>query len=548
MEIRPSADRTLTCRWTYARSRTVLATMSSTSARFPPTCRWMFTAMTAHRMSSLPTRSAISTIASSIDRPSRISDTTRWNSPADGSLISPATWSRAWRKLCPARRELARIDRTSGSCSAIIFCRFLRARTSHMYGITLAAAAITRTKRMFPSSRAPRMPPAMAHRTMSAANSPAFIGNSACSSFASNRALNPLAVASRSPASAIPAGIHEVSPVCFFPPRPIRVARLRRCWPFVLVDRSSTASRNVATKAAPRTSVSQASLPNRSPIAPTSIGREDLGRDRDPQLGQALHEPRTEAGCLQTSAEPAVLVDPGAVVEQEQILEADDVPLHPHELRDVGDAASAVLHACLVDHQVQGRGDLLPDRSDPEVHPGHQHHRLHTGQGVARGVRVDGRDRPVVAGVHGLHHVQRLAATDLPDHDPVRAHAQGVPDQVADRDLAAALDVRRSVFQAHHVWLLEPELRRVLDREDALVVGQERRQHVQRRRLPRAGPPGDQDVQAPPDTGLEEVDGLLGEGPERDQVIGLVRVGGELSDGQACAVDRERWDDRVHAR
>src|SRR4029450_9840783 len=39
-----------------------------------------------------------------------------------------------------------------------------------------------------------------------------------------------------------------------------------------------------------------------------------------------------------------------------------------------------------------------------------------------------------------------------------------------------------------------------------------------------------------------------GEGPERDQVVGPVRVGGELPDGQACAVDREGWDDRVHAR
>src|SRR4029453_8384922 len=228
--------------------------------------------------------------------------------------------------------------------------------------ITLATAAIIRTKMMFPSSRAPRMPPPRAHTTVSAANSPAFMGSSACSSIASSRPLNPLAVASRSPASAIPAGIHEVSPACFFPPRPIRVARLRRCWPFVLVDKSSTATRNVATKAAPRTTVSQASLPNRSPIASTSIGREDLGRDLDPLLGQAVHEPRTEPGRLKPPAELPVLVDPGAVIEQEQILKADDVPLHTHDLRDVGDPPHAVLHACLGDHQIEGRGDRFADR------------------------------------------------------------------------------------------------------------------------------------------------------------------------------------------
>src|SRR4029453_15040589 len=249
---------------------------------------------------------------------------------------------------------------------------------------------------MFPSRSAPRMPPATAHRTGSAPNSPALMGNSACSSIASSRPMNPPAVARRSPAWAIPAGIHEVSLAASFAsflPRPIRAARLRRCWPFVLVPKSITASRNVATKAAPSTSVSHASLPNRSPIASTSIGREDLSRNLDPQLGEAIHEPWTESGCLKLPAELAVLVDPRAVVEQEQILEADDLPLHTHDLRDVGDAAGAVLHACLVDQQVECRGDLFPDRADPQVHPGHQHHRLHTGQRVPRRVRVHGRDR-----------------------------------------------------------------------------------------------------------------------------------------------------------
>src|SRR5881409_3670019 len=59
--------------------------MSRTSARLPPTSRWMLTAMTAHRRSSLSMRSAMATMASSTPRPSRISDTTRWNSVAEGS-------------------------------------------------------------------------------------------------------------------------------------------------------------------------------------------------------------------------------------------------------------------------------------------------------------------------------------------------------------------------------------------------------------------------------------------------------------------------------
>ena len=63
---------------------------------------------------------------------------------------------------------------------------------------------------------------------------------------------------------------------------------------------------------------------------------------------------------------------------------------------------------------------------------------------VPRGVRVDRRQRAIVAGVHRLEHVQRLGAANLADDDPVGTHAQGVADQVADAYLALALDVRRA--------------------------------------------------------------------------------------------------------
>ena len=68
---------------------------------------------------------------------------------------------------------------------------------------------------------------------------------------------------------------------------------------------------------------------------------------------------------------------------------------------------------------------------------------LQAHQGVLGGVRVDGGERAVVAGRHRLEHVEGLAAADLTDDDAVGAHAQGVADQVADGDLALALDVRR---------------------------------------------------------------------------------------------------------
>ena len=92
-----------------------------------------------------------------------------------------------------------------------------------------------------------------------------------------------------------------------------------------------------------------------------------------------------------------------------------------------------------------------------------------------------------MAGVHGLEHVEGLAAAALADDDPVGPHAQRVLHEVADGDLAPALDVGWARLEREHVFLVELELLGILDRDDALVVGDERRQHVERRRLTGAG-------------------------------------------------------------
>ena len=62
---------------------------------------------------------------------------------------------------------------------------------------------------------------------------------------------------------------------------------------------------------------------------------------------------------------------------------------------------------------------------------------------AARRVGVHGGQRPVVAGVHRLEHVQALLATALTDDDAVGSHAQRVAHQVADADRTLALDVGR---------------------------------------------------------------------------------------------------------
>ena len=46
-----------------------------------------------------------------------------------------------------------------------------------------------------------------------------------------------------------------------------------------------------------------------------------------------------------------------------------------------------------------------------------------------------------MACVHGHEHVERLGPAHFADDDPRRAHAQRIPHEVADADLADALDV-----------------------------------------------------------------------------------------------------------
>ena len=150
---------------------------------------------------------------------------------------------------------------------------------------------------------------------------------------------------------------------------------------------------------------------------------------------------------------------------------------------------------------------------------------------VARAVGVAGGHRAVVAGVHGLEHVQRLAGTTLPDDDPVGPHAQGVADELADRDGALALDVGRARLERHDVLLAELELGGVLDGDDPLVVRDERRQDVEGRGLAGAGAAGDEDVQAGFDAGPQEVEHVGGGGAEPDEVVDGERRGGELPDG-----------------
>ena len=103
-------------------------------------------------------------------------------------------------------------------------------------------------------------------------------------------------------------------------------------------------------------------------------------------------------------------------------------------------------------------------------------------------------------------------------------------------------------FEAHDVPLREAQLGAVLDRHDALVVGDHRRQHVQQRRLAAARTAAHEDVRAPLHAGAEEVRRLIRHRSDGHQVVDGERVRAELPNREHRSVDRERRDDRVHPR
>ena len=89
------------------------------------------------------------------------------------------------------------------------------------------------------------------------------------------------------------------------------------------------------------------------------------------------------------------------------------------------------------------------------------------------------RQAAIVAGVHGLQHVDGFAAANFADHDAIGTHAQSVANQIALRHFASTFDIGRPSFQADHVRLLQLQFSRVFDRDDAFVFGNVGRKRVQ---------------------------------------------------------------------
>ena len=113
--------------------------------------------------------------------------------------------------------------------------------------------------------------------------------------------------------------------------------------------------------------------------------------------------------------------------------------------------------------------------------------------------------------------------------------------QLADRH--GCLGASGTGLEAEAVRAFDPELERILDRDDALLLGEEFDQGIEQRGLPRAGAAGDQDV--PP--GTERLAGgaeyALGEGSLAHEVLGREGAAPEPADRHGHVGARRRSAD-----
>ena len=225
-----------------------------------------------------------------------------------------------------------------------------------------------------------------------------------------------------------------------------------------------------------------------------------------------------------------------------------DVPAGSGDLADVGDAAGSVAHARNLHDEVDGRGNLRANRLLRQGDRAHHGHGLDAGDGVAGIVGVDGGDGAVVAGVHGLQHVQRFLAADLAQDDAVGPHAQRVDDQLALANGSLAFEVGRTALQPGHVLLLDLQFGGVFDGDDALGGGDESGEDVEQRGFARAGAAGDDNVEPRADCAAQDLQHLRGQRAMAQQVVGGQRDGAEAADGQQRAIHGQRRNDDVDAR
>ena len=130
-------------------------------------------------------------------------------------------------------------------------------------------------------------------------------------------------------------------------------------------------------------------------------------------------------------------------------------------------------HAVDVDDQVDGQGDRFASAVVREPDVGRQNAVRQSRQRLLGGVRVDGAERALVAGVERLQQVERLCAAHFANQDPIGPVPQRRPQRSAIVTAGSGASWPNGRWwparlEADQVGLLDQDLGRLLDQDDAV--------------------------------------------------------------------------------
>jgi len=208
------------------------------------------------------------------------------------------------------------------------------------------------------------------------------------------------------------------------------------------------------------------------------IRTEHLGREGKSGDLQAALEDRPDAGRHQIPDHVAFLVDAG-LVEPEDLAHDHVVAFHPHHLGNRGDPPGPVSQARLLKDQVHSGGDLFTDNSKRKIEAGKQGEGFETRDRVSRRVGMEGGQRPIVASVHGLEHVQGFPASHLADDNSVGTHAERISDEMPDSDFSLPRWVGRFALEPDDVLRVQLELGGIFNGDDPFRLRNELGKDVQ---------------------------------------------------------------------
>ena len=186
---------------------------------------------------------------------------------------------------------------------------------------------------------------------------------------------------------------------------------------------------------------------------------------------EAIHEGRHDSGGDELSNHFAVFHTP--LVEFENSLRGDGSAFHARHFGKLHYFSAAVAQTGELDDDIKRRRHLLAQSAFGKIDTGHKHHCLQAGQGIPGTVRVNRAYGSVMTRVHRLHHIQRFAAADLTDNDPVGAHTKCIADQIPRGYRALSFDIGRARFEPNDVILLKLQFSRVFYRNDSFIIGNE---------------------------------------------------------------------------